>query len=129
MTVVEKGPNYRALNEYLGRFGIDATRVSVLGLNENGYQYVAQFPDGRPVYHNGHQLTYDWKTWPSPQVYENVVLLYGGGLLADINDEESIEQDQPKEDDAPVSKPTIVEKLEAPAEVEKPVAKRGRPRK
>ena len=119
-------PNYKALVEYLDRYGIDANRVREKGMNENGYEYVAQFPNGRPVYHDGYQLTFNWVTWPSKTVYENVVMLQNGGDLRDIKEDELIEEEQPKEVDDP--EPTVEEKQEAPVQI-KVAAKRGRPRK
>ena len=109
-------PNYRGLVEYLARFDIDANRIPVKSINEMGYDYVAQFPDGRPVYHNNFQLTYDPKVWPRQLVHTNVLFLLAGGSLQDIKPDDVIEEEQPKEVDDAANPPTPKEKLETPAE-------------
>jgi hypothetical protein len=113
-------PNYAALRDYLDGFGIDANRVTESGIDASGYDYIAQFPDGRPVYHNGHQLTYDRKEWPNAVVFENVKFLLAGGSLQDIKEADLIEEEQPKEDVIPAVAPTPEEKQAAPTAVAKP---------
>jgi hypothetical protein len=88
-------PNVTGLRKYLSRFGIEIDRVAEANLDESGYDYIAQFPDGRPVYHNGFQLTYDRRSWPSPEVYDNVLLLLKGGSVPDDNDTRLIVGEQP----------------------------------
>lgn len=108
-------PNTAGLITYLERYNIDANRAVLKTLSPEGYDYIAQYPDGRPVYHGQMQLTWDRHPWPSMTVYENVQFLLGGGSLQDIKPDDVIEEEQPKPvDDPPPTPPK--EKLATPAE-------------
>lgn len=72
-------PRYGELIEFLEGYGIDARRVKADTMTASGYEYVAEYRDGRPMYVDGTmKLRVDWIEWPDKGVFETVSRLYAG---------------------------------------------------
>lgn len=73
-------PRYVELRNLLDQHNIDANRVQIEGMTEEGYQYVQQHRDGRPKYveGTGFRLKTEFVEWPNKELYAQVIDLYYG---------------------------------------------------
>lgn len=78
--------NFVALIEYFRVLGYDANRVPANSVSAEGFEYIREQRDGRPIYGKAFELKTDKVAWPNPQDHANVLTLMGGGSKADIDD-------------------------------------------
>jgi len=71
-------PNYNKLRELLDTVGLEADRIQVNNMDASGFDYVRTMRDGRPMYQNGFQLTFERRQWLSVEIWEQVHELYYG---------------------------------------------------
>lgn len=86
-------PNRKGLVDYLAKQGIDAFRIPEANVDETGFDYYQVDDAGRPVRTGTNRLVRERREWPSPEVYQTVMLLLAGGEV-------------PEEKVKPVAKPT-----------------------
>lgn len=72
-------PNRKGLVDYLAKQGIDAFRIPEANVDETGFDYYQVDDAGRPVRTGTNRLVRERREWPSPEVYQTVMLLLAGG--------------------------------------------------
>ncbi len=101
---------------YLKQFDIDANKILSKDISAEGYEYLLDPTEpsrGRPVEDYVHDVRYkgvEFRKWPSPTVYANVVrLLAGEALEPDVIEPENADaQREQRGPDAAVSGVTII---------------------